>query len=100
MAGAGVGVGDPQRADRLAAVLGRAAPKAVSLRVLRPGLAALGAAVLAPTEDPFLFRPLLESLKSETVVEVPPDPPLDPPPVGFDEAVRRAMREIGRAVPG
>ena len=38
------------------------------------------------------MRPLIDGLKSEMVVEQPPPAGLNDSPLGFDEAVRAALR--------
>jgi hypothetical protein len=59
--------------------------------VLSPRLSSYWVALVTPVQTG-LVRPLVDGLKSEMVVEEPPPAGLNEHPLGFDDAVRAAMR--------
>jgi uncharacterized protein YbjT (DUF2867 family) len=77
--------------DRLAAVTGARRPRVLRTPVLSPRLSSYWVALFTPV-DLGLVRPLVDGLASEMVVTDPPPAGLNDRPVGFDAAVRAAMR--------
>jgi hypothetical protein len=75
---------------RTAAVLERRPPLILKVPVLTPRLSSYWVSLVTPVESG-LVRPLVDGLKSETVVEQPPPAGLNDAPLGFDEAVRAAL---------
>jgi uncharacterized protein YbjT (DUF2867 family) len=75
---------------RAAPVLGTRRPRIVSVPVLSPGLSSHWVSLVTPVETA-LVRPLVEGLKSETVVEQPPPSGINDHPLGFEDAVRAAI---------
>ena len=76
---------------RTAAVLDRRPPLILKVPVLSPRLSSYWVSLVTPV-DTGLVRPLVDGLKSEMVVEQPPPVGLNDAPLGFDEAVRAAIR--------
>jgi uncharacterized protein YbjT (DUF2867 family) len=76
---------------RTAAVLDRRPPLILKVPVLSPRLSSYWVSLVTPV-DTGLVRPLIDGLKSEMVVEQPPPAGLNDSPLGFDEAVRAALR--------
>jgi uncharacterized protein YbjT (DUF2867 family) len=76
---------------RTAAVLDRRPPLILKVPVLSPRLSSYWVSLVTPVETG-LVRPLVDGLKSEMVVEQPPPAGLNDAPLGFDEAVRAALR--------
>ncbi len=76
---------------RTAAILERRPPLILKVPVLSPRLSSYWVSLVTPV-DTGLVRPLVDGLKSEMVVEVPPPAGLNDSPLGFDEAVRAALR--------
>ena len=76
---------------RTAAVLERRPPLILKVPVLSPRLSSYWVSLVTPV-DSGLVRPLVDGLKSEMVVEQPPPAGLNDAPLGFDEAVRAALR--------
>ena len=76
---------------RTAAVLDRRPPLILKVPVLTPRLSSYWVSLVTPV-DTGLVRPLIDGLKSEMVVEQPPPAGLNDSPLGFDEAVRAALR--------
>ena len=76
---------------RTAAILGRRPPLILKVPVLSPRLSSHWVSLVTPV-DTGLVRPLVDGLKSEMVVEQPPPAGLNDAPLGFDEAVRAALR--------
>ena len=76
---------------RTAAVLERRPPLILKVPVLTPRLSSYWVSLVTPV-DTGLVRPLVDGLKSEMVVEQPPPAGLNDAPLGFDEAVRAALR--------
>src|SRR4051795_3645410 len=77
--------------QRTAAVLDRRPPLIVKVPMLSPRLSSYWVSLVTPVETG-LVRPLIDGLKSEMVVERPPPAGLNDHPLGFDEAVRAALR--------
>jgi uncharacterized protein YbjT (DUF2867 family) len=75
---------------RAARVFGRRPPVIVKVPVLTPRLSSHWVTLVTPVESG-LVRPLVDGLKSETVVEQPPPAPLNERPLSFDDAVRAAL---------
>ncbi|HYH89390.1 MAG TPA: NAD(P)H-binding protein [Solirubrobacteraceae bacterium] len=76
---------------RTAAVLDRRPPLILKVPVLSPRLSSYWVSLVTPV-DTGLVRPLVDGLKSEMVVEQSPPAGLNDAPLGFDEAVRAAIR--------
>jgi hypothetical protein len=62
----------------------------VSVPLLTPGLSSLWVALVTPA-DRGVALPLVHGLSTEMVVTTPPPPGINDDPLGFDEAVRRAL---------
>jgi uncharacterized protein YbjT (DUF2867 family) len=75
---------------RLARALGRPAPVVVRVPVLTPGLSSYWVALVTPV-DLGLIKPLVHGLTAEMVVRTPPPAGINDSPLGFNEAVRRAL---------
>jgi uncharacterized protein YbjT (DUF2867 family) len=75
---------------RAARVLGRRPPAIVKVPVLTPRLSSYWVTLVTPVESG-LVRPLVDGLKSETVVEHAPPAPINERPQSFDDAVRAAL---------
>jgi uncharacterized protein YbjT (DUF2867 family) len=75
---------------RTAAVLGRRPPLIVTVPILSPRLSSHWVSLVTPVETG-LVRPLVDGLKSEMVVEVPPPRGFNDRPLGFEAAVRAAL---------
>jgi uncharacterized protein YbjT (DUF2867 family) len=78
---------------RYADVAGRRGPAIVPVPVLTPRLSSHWVALFTPV-DAGLVRPLVDGLSVEMVVRNPPPPGINDAPLGFDEAVRRALHEL------
>jgi uncharacterized protein YbjT (DUF2867 family) len=76
---------------RTAALFGRRAPLILKVPVLSPRLSSHWVALVTPVETG-LVRPLVDGLKTEMVVETPPPAGLNATPLGFDDAVRAALK--------
>jgi uncharacterized protein YbjT (DUF2867 family) len=76
---------------RAARVLGRRPPKIVTVPVLTPRLSSHWVSLVTPVETG-LVRPLVDGLKSEMVVEQPPPAGINDEPLGFEDAMRAALR--------
>ena len=76
--------------QRFAGMQGRN-PKIVRVPVLTPKLSSYWVALVTPVELG-LVMPLVDGLKSEMVVETPPPPGLNDHPLGFEDAVRAALK--------
>src|SRR3954466_6644804 len=76
---------------RTAPVVDRRPPLIVKVPMLSPRLSSYWVSLVTPVETG-LVRPLVDGLKSEMVVEQPPPAGLNDHPLGFDEAVRAALR--------
>jgi uncharacterized protein YbjT (DUF2867 family) len=77
--------------SRAAGVLGRRPPAIVKVPVLTPRLSSYWVSLVTPVETG-LVRPLVDGLKSEMVVEQPPPAGINDRPLGFEDAVRAALR--------
>ena len=75
---------------RFARAAGRRAPVMVHVPLLTPRLSSYWVRLVTDVE-PGVARPLVEGLSAETVVTAPAPPPFNPAPMGFDEAVERAL---------
>jgi uncharacterized protein YbjT (DUF2867 family) len=76
---------------RAATILGRRPPVILKVPVLSPRLSSYWVSLVTPVETG-LVRPLIDGLKSEMVVEQPPPAGLNDRPLGFEDAVRAALR--------
>ncbi|HEU4975573.1 MAG TPA: NAD(P)H-binding protein [Baekduia sp.] len=76
---------------RYARIAGRREPTLLSLPFFTPRLSSYWIALVTPVELG-LVQPLVEGLSAETIVRRPPPPGLNDAPLGFDEAVRAALR--------
>ncbi|MEX1143002.1 MAG: NAD(P)H-binding protein [Thermoleophilaceae bacterium] len=82
-----------QMLDRMAIALGRRPRPKIPVPVLTPWLSSLWIGLVTPV-DAGVARPLVEGLATETVVTDPSGMALfDIRPIGFDEALRRALAE-------
>jgi uncharacterized protein YbjT (DUF2867 family) len=77
---------------RLAHLLGRRAPLIVRVPLLTPRLSSHWVSLVTPIEAG-LARPLIDGLSEEMLVSVPPGAGINETPMGFDDAVREALRE-------
>jgi uncharacterized protein YbjT (DUF2867 family) len=75
---------------RTATLLDRRPPLILKVPVLSPRLSSYWVSLVTPVETG-LVRPLVDGLKTEMVVEVPPPAGLNDRPLGFDDAVRAAL---------
>ena len=79
--------------DRLAVVMGKRPRPKIPVPFITPWLSALWLGLVTPV-DTSVARPLVEGLRSATVVTDPSGAePFGIEPVGFDEALRRALAE-------
>jgi uncharacterized protein YbjT (DUF2867 family) len=79
--------------DRMASVLGKQPRPKLSVPLLSPWLSSLWLGLITPV-DTGVARPLIEGLRTETVVTDPTGAALfDVDPIPFDEALRRALAE-------
>jgi uncharacterized protein YbjT (DUF2867 family) len=76
--------------ERYARVAGLRKPVVVRVPLLSPRLSSYWVGLVTPVEMG-LVRPLVDGLTSEMVVRDRPPPGLNDHPLGFDEAVRRAL---------
>jgi uncharacterized protein YbjT (DUF2867 family) len=76
---------------RTAVLFGRRPPFILKVPVLSPRLSSHWVALVTPVETG-LVRPLVDGLKSEMVVETQPPAGLNATPLGFDDAVRAALK--------
>jgi uncharacterized protein YbjT (DUF2867 family) len=76
---------------RFARVVGRRQPVLLPVPVFTPRLSSYWVALVTPVELG-LVQPLVEGLSAETIVRRPPPPGLNDAPLGFDDAVRAALR--------
>lgn len=74
---------------RYAVATGHRRPRIVPVPVLTPRLSAYWIQLVTPA-SPGLVKPLVEGLRTETVVRRPPPPGVNDDPMGFDDAVRAA----------
>jgi uncharacterized protein YbjT (DUF2867 family) len=75
---------------RYAKVAGRRPPIILRVPVLSPRLSSYWVGLFTPV-DFGLVRPLIDGMSSEMVVREPPPPGLNDDPLGFDDAVRKAL---------
>jgi uncharacterized protein YbjT (DUF2867 family) len=75
---------------RAARVFGRRPPAVVKVPVLSPRLSSYWVSLVTPVETG-LVRPLVDGMKSETVVETRPPAGINERPLGFEDAVRAAL---------
>ena len=75
---------------RAARVFGRHPPAVVKVPVLSPRLSSYWVSLVTPVETG-LVRPLVDGMKSETVVETRPPAGINERPLGFEDAVRAAL---------
>ena len=75
---------------RAAEVFGRRPPAIVKVPVLSPRLSSYWVSLVTPVETG-LVRPLVDGMRSETVVETRPPVGINERPLGFDDAVRAAL---------
>jgi uncharacterized protein YbjT (DUF2867 family) len=76
---------------RFAAVQRRRQPLLLPVPLFSPRLSSYWVALVTPVQLS-LVKPLVEGLRAETVVREPPPPGLNDAPLGFDDAVRAALR--------
>jgi uncharacterized protein YbjT (DUF2867 family) len=76
---------------RAARAMGRRPPRILTTPVLSPRLSSYWVSLFTPYE-PGLVRPLVDGLSSEMVVETPPPHGINDAPLGFDDAIREALR--------
>jgi uncharacterized protein YbjT (DUF2867 family) len=77
---------------RYADLAGRRRPRMLRVPVLTPALSALWVSLVTPVGAD-LARPLVRGLSAEMVVRTPPPAGVNDAPMGFDDAVRRALAE-------
>jgi uncharacterized protein YbjT (DUF2867 family) len=77
--------------ERYARVTGRRQPLVVKVPLLSPRLSSYWVGLVTRV-DMGLVRPLIDGLTSEMVVREQPPPGLNDDPLGFDDAVRSALR--------
>lgn len=76
---------------RAAPLMGRRPPLVIRVPVLTPRLSSYWVALVTPVRFG-LIKPLVDGLGAEMLVEQPPPPGLNDQPLGFDDAVREAIR--------
>jgi uncharacterized protein YbjT (DUF2867 family) len=76
---------------RAAPLMGRRAPVVVRVPVLTPRLSSYWVALVTPV-NLGLIKPLVDGLGAEMLVDQPPPTGLNDHPLGFDDAVRQALR--------
>lgn len=76
---------------RYADLTGRRRRLMISVPLLTPGLSSLWVALVTPA-DRGVVLPLVHGLSAEMVVDSPPPPGINDDPLGFDDAVREALR--------
>jgi uncharacterized protein YbjT (DUF2867 family) len=76
---------------RTAGLFGRRPPVILKVPMLSPRLSSYWVSLVTLVETG-LARPLVDGLKTEMVVEQPPPAGLNATPLGFDDAVRAALR--------
>jgi uncharacterized protein YbjT (DUF2867 family) len=74
-----------------ARAMGRRPPNIVTTPVLSPRLSSYWVSLFTPY-DPGLVRPLVDGLRSEMVVHTTPPSGINDAPLGFEDAVREALR--------
>ena len=78
-----------QMLTRYAEATGRRRPRIVPVPVLTPRLSSYWIQLVTPVGGG-LVKPLVEGLRTETVVRTPPPPGVNDDPIGFEAAVRAA----------
>jgi uncharacterized protein YbjT (DUF2867 family) len=82
--------------DRMALAMGKEPRRKLPVPLLSPSLSSLWLGLVTPV-DTKVARPLVEGLRTATVVDDPGGAePFGIEPEGFDEALRRALAEEGR----
>ena len=76
---------------RAAPLMGRRPPLVIRVPVLTPRLSSYWVALVTPVEMG-LVKPLVDGLGAEMLVEQPPPAGLNDQPLGFDDAVKAALR--------
>ena len=76
---------------RGARIMERRPPAIVRVPVLSPRLSSYWVSLFTPVAAG-LVRPLVDGLRNEMVVRTPPPPGVNDAPMGFDAAVRAALR--------
>lgn len=76
---------------RAAPLMGRRPPLVIRVPVLTPRLSSYWVALVTPVSFG-LIKPLVDGLGAEMLVEQDPPPGLNDEPLGFDDAVREALR--------
>ena len=77
---------------RYADLAGRRRPRMVPVPVLTPALSSYWVSFVTPVGTG-LARPLVQGLSAEMLVRTPPPAGINDAPMGFDDAVRRALAE-------
>ncbi len=77
--------------QRAAPLMGRRPPLVIRVPVLTPRLSSYWVALVTPVEMG-LVKPLVDGLGAEMLVEQPPPPGLNDHPLGFEDAVKAALR--------
>jgi uncharacterized protein YbjT (DUF2867 family) len=77
--------------QRTARILGRRKRIIVPVPVLTPKLSSYWVTLMTPV-DHALVVPLVQGLSAEMIVKTPPPPGINDDPLGFDDAVREALR--------
>jgi hypothetical protein len=75
---------------RYAAAVGHRRPRIIPVPVLTPRLSSYWIRLVTPVGSG-LVKPLVEGLRTETIVQTPPPPGINDSPLGFDDAVRAAL---------
>jgi uncharacterized protein YbjT (DUF2867 family) len=76
---------------RAAPLMGRRPPIVVRVPVLTPRLSSYWVALVTPVKMG-LVKPLVDGLGAEMLVETPPPPGLNDHPLGFEDAVKAALK--------
>jgi hypothetical protein len=77
---------------RYARLAGRRRPRMLPVPVLTPRMSSYWVGLVTPVSAG-LARPLVEGLGAEMLVRTPPPDGVNDAPLGFDDAVRRALAE-------
>ena len=77
--------------QRMARALGKRRRVIVPVPVLTPRLSSYWVTLITPI-DHALVMPLVEGLSAEMIVKDPPPPGINDDPLGFDDAVKAALR--------
>jgi uncharacterized protein YbjT (DUF2867 family) len=76
---------------RAAPLMGRKPPVVIRVPVLTPRLSSYWVALVTPVEMG-LVKPLVDGLGAEMLVEHPPPPGINDEPMGFEDAVKAALK--------